>query len=101
MNLLLENQVDEPFAALAFKIATDPFVGRLCFTRAYQWCLRIRFLCVKHKNMKERAYFTYLSNARKQTKSNTAIQAGDIAALLDLKILEQEIRYVLKMHLSS
>jgi elongation factor G len=26
---------DEPFAALAFKIATDPFVGRLCFTRAY------------------------------------------------------------------
>ena len=27
--------VDEPFAALAFKIATDPFVGRLCFTRAY------------------------------------------------------------------
>ena len=27
--------VDEPFAALAFKIATDPFVGRLCFVRAY------------------------------------------------------------------
>src|SRR5690606_36014028 len=27
--------VDEPFAALGFKIATDPFVGRLCFIRAY------------------------------------------------------------------
>jgi elongation factor G len=27
--------IDEPFAALAFKIATDPFVGRLCFVRAY------------------------------------------------------------------
>ena len=27
--------VDEPFSALAFKIATDPFVGRLCFVRAY------------------------------------------------------------------
>jgi elongation factor G len=27
--------VDEPFAALAFKIATDPFVGRLCFFRVY------------------------------------------------------------------
>ena len=26
---------DEPFSALAFKIATDPYVGRLCFTRAY------------------------------------------------------------------
>ena len=27
--------VEEPFSALAFKIATDPYVGRLCFTRAY------------------------------------------------------------------
>ena len=27
--------IDEPFSSLAFKIATDPFVGRLCFTRAY------------------------------------------------------------------
>ena len=27
--------VSEPFSSLAFKIATDPFVGRLCFTRAY------------------------------------------------------------------
>ena len=27
--------VDEPFAALAFNIATDPFVGRFCFLRAY------------------------------------------------------------------
>src|SRR5690554_976992 len=31
--------VDAPFAALAFKIATDPFVGRLCFTRAYSGVL--------------------------------------------------------------
>ena len=31
--------VDEPFAALAFKIATDPFVGRLCFFRVYSGAL--------------------------------------------------------------
>ena len=30
---------DEPFRALAFKIATDPFVGRLCFTRSYSGTL--------------------------------------------------------------
>ena len=30
-----EPSIDEPFAALAFKIATDPFVGRLCFSRCY------------------------------------------------------------------
>ena len=30
-----EATVDAPFSALAFKIATDPFVGRLCFFRVY------------------------------------------------------------------
>ena len=32
-----EPSIDEPFAALAFKIATDPFVGRLCFFRCLFW----------------------------------------------------------------
>lgn len=31
---------DSPLAALAFKVATDPFVGKLCFTRVYAWVLR-------------------------------------------------------------
>ena len=31
--------IEEPFASLAFKIATDPYVGRLCFTRAYSGVL--------------------------------------------------------------
>jgi len=30
---------DEPLSALAFKIATDPFVGRLCFVRVYSGCI--------------------------------------------------------------
>ena len=38
----------EPFAALAFKIATDPFVGRLCFVRAYSGVLGIRFVCLQY-----------------------------------------------------
>ena len=38
--------IDEPFASLAFKIATDPYVGRLCFTRNTQvnWILVLMFL---------------------------------------------------------
>ena len=35
---------DEPFAALAFKIMTDPFVGRLTFFRVYSRCIEQRFL---------------------------------------------------------
>ena len=34
-----EASVDEPFCGLAFKIATDPFVGRLCFIRVYSGAL--------------------------------------------------------------
>ena len=41
---------DAPFAALAFKIATDPFVGRLCFTRAYSGTLRSRNFRIQRTN---------------------------------------------------
>ena len=39
----------EPFAALAFKIATDPFVGKLCFFRVYSGTFRIWFYSIKLK----------------------------------------------------
>jgi elongation factor G len=39
--------VKEPFAALAFKIATDPFVGRLAFPCLFR-TFRCRFLCLEH-----------------------------------------------------
>ena len=40
--------VDEPFAALAFKIATDPYVGRLAFFRAYSGALECRLLRIEY-----------------------------------------------------
>ena len=55
---------NEPFAALAFKIATDPFVGRLCFARSYSGKLDSGFLCIQHKNKQERENLSYLPNAR-------------------------------------
>ena len=38
---------DQPFSALAFKIMTDPYVGRLTFFRVYSGVLELRFLCVE------------------------------------------------------
>ena len=77
--------VDEPFASLAFKIATDPFVGRLCFTRAYSWCPRFRFLCLNTRTMKkERISRIFQMHANKQNQI-PQLQAGDIAALIGFK----------------
>ena len=74
-----EASCDEPFAALAFKIATDPFVGRLCFTRAYSGKLRCRFLCYKSRTgKKERISRIFQMHANKQNQ--LIIRAGDIAA---------------------
>ena len=44
--LIRQPSEKEPFAALAFKIATDPFVGRLCFIRVYSGNLEAGFLCI-------------------------------------------------------
>ena len=41
--VLRRPSAEEPFAGLAFKIATDPFVGRLCFTRAYSGILPVSY----------------------------------------------------------
>ncbi len=38
---------EEPFSALAFKVMTDPFVGKLTFFRVYSGTLRIRFIRTK------------------------------------------------------
>jgi hypothetical protein len=100
-SLLLENQsVDEPTAALAFKIATDPYVGRLCFYRMYSGVLMLVLMFITHEH-EERANFSYLPNALKQTKPNRFYRSWRYrCSLLDLKILEQEIRFVMKMHQS-
>jgi elongation factor G len=58
----------EPFAALAFKIATDPFVGRLAFFRAYSGRLDAGSYVLNNRSGKKRKNFSYLPNACEQTK---------------------------------
>tara|TARA_B100000795_G_scaffold76803_1_gene54762 strand:- start:48206 stop:50305 length:2100 start_codon:yes stop_codon:yes gene_type:complete len=77
--------VDEPFAALAFKIATDPFVGRLCFTRAYSGVLPSgSYVLNTRTGKKERISRIFQMHANKQNQIDT-LQAGDIAALVGFK----------------
>ena len=76
---------DEPFAALAFKIATDPFVGKLCFFRVYSGVLKAGsnvYNASKDKNERIGRILQMHSNQRKDIEE---VYAGDIAAAVGLK----------------
>ena len=76
---------DAPFSALAFKIATDPYVGRLCFTRAYSGVLEQgTFVYNSRTGKKERISRIYQMHSNKQNQIDT-LGAGDIAALVGFK----------------
>ena len=76
---------DAPFASLAFKIATDPYVGRLCFTRAYSGTLdQGSFILNTRTGKKERISRIYQMHSNKQNQIDR-LQAGDIAALVGFK----------------
>jgi len=77
--------VDEPFAALAFKIATDPFVGRLCFVRAYSGILDSgSYVMNMRTQKKERISRIFQMHANKQNQIDK-LHAGDIGALVGFK----------------
>ena len=77
--------VDEPFAGLAFKIATDPFVGRLCFTRAYSGSLESgSYVLNARTGKKERISRIFQMHANKQNQIDS-LDAGDIGALVGFK----------------
>ena len=77
---------DEPFAALAFKIATDPFVGALTFFRVYSGVLSSGdtvYNSVKGKRERVGRMVQMHSNDRQEIKE---VRAGDIAAAIGLKL---------------
>ena len=76
---------EEPFAALAFKIATDPFVGRLCFLRIYSGVLKAGDTVLNVRTGKrERINRLFQMHANKQN-SVPRVEAGDIAAGVGFK----------------
>ncbi len=77
--------VTDPFAGLAFKIATDPYVGRLCFVRAYSGVLEAGSYVLNNRSgNKERISRIFQMHANKQN-SIERLEAGDIAAVVGFK----------------
>ena len=80
--------VSEPFSALAFKIATDPFVGRLAFFRAYSGRLDAGSYVLNNRSgKKERISRIYQMHANKQNAIEF-IEAGDIGAAVGFKSIK-------------
>ena len=76
---------DEPFAALAFKIATDPFVGKLCFFRVYSGTLEAGSTILNtNKDKKDRMGRILLMHSNHRQDIDK-VYAGDIAAAVGLK----------------
>ena len=77
--------VDEPTSALAFKIATDPFVGRLCFIRAYSGAIDAgSYILNMRTGKKERISRLFQMHSNKQNPIER-LEAGDIGAAVGFK----------------
>lgn len=83
--VVIKPDTKEPFAALAFKIATDPFVGRLCFIRAYSGVLESgSYVYNTRSGAKERISRVFQMHANKQNQIER-LAAGDIGAVVGFK----------------
>lgn len=83
--VIIRSDEKEPFVGLAFKIATDPFVGKLCFVRVYSGILSSgSYIVNSSTGNKERVgrLVRMHANHREEIKE---IKAGDIAAVIGLK----------------
>ena len=77
--------VNEPLASLAFKIATDPFVGRLCFIRVYSGKIEAgSYVLNTRTGKKERISRLFQMHSNKQ-QPRDVIEAGDICAAVGFK----------------
>lgn len=83
--LIRKSSDDEPFAALAFKVVADPYVGKLIYTRIYSGTLESgSYVYNSTKGQRERVGRILLMHSNKQEEIQKAY-SGDIVALLGLK----------------
>ena len=76
---------DEPFSALAFKIMTDPYVGRLCFFRVYSGTLNTGSAVLNATKGKRERVGRLLQMHANHREDLETVYAGDIAAMVGLK----------------
>ncbi len=77
--------MSEPFSGLAFKIATDPFVGKLCFVRVYSGKLQAGSYVLNSSNGEKERIGRIVRMQADQRQDVSEVQAGDIAAVVGLK----------------
>ena len=77
--------VDEPFSAYAFKVATDPYVGKLIFLRVYSGILKAGGALVNSNNGKKERVGRILQMMANKREELEACSAGDIVAVVGLK----------------
>jgi len=77
--------INEPFSALAFKIATDPFVGRVAFLRIYSGQLETGEQVLNTTTEKKERIMRLMQMHANKQKPLKSIEAGDIAAVVGLK----------------
>lgn len=83
--IIVKNDDNEPFVGLAFKVATDPFVGRLTFVRVYSGVLTAgSYVSNVRKDKKERVSRLVKMHAQQRTEIDE-VRAGDICAIVGLK----------------
>ena len=98
--LQMKFEDNEPFSALAFKVANDPFVGSLTFIRIYSGKLQAGTAVYNSSTEKSERVGRMLlmhANSREDIKEATT---GDIVALAGLKILLQDTLFAIKTNLS-
>jgi len=76
---------EEPFAALAFKIMTDPFVGKLCFFRVYSGTIEAGSTAYNPEKKARERFGRILQMHANERKDIDKVYAGDIAALIGTK----------------
>jgi elongation factor G len=83
--ITISHNEKDPLAALAFKISTDPYVGRVAFARLYSGMIKVGDMVYNSATeKKERVSKIFRLHANKHT-SITSVEAGDIVALVGLK----------------
>ena len=88
---------EEPFAALAFKVMTDPFVGKLTFFRVYSGTIQSGTYVLNSTKGKRERVGRLLQMHANSRQEISEVYAGDIAAAVGLKDIQQEILYVIQI----
>jgi elongation factor G len=83
--IIVKSDDSGPFVALAFKIATDPFVGRLCFVRVYSGVLRSGSYVINAVNGRKERIGRLVRMHANHREEIEEIYSGDIAAVIGLK----------------